>query len=558
MAMRQSTGRGLDHLAPTARQGASALIAGQKIGLLGGSFNPAHGGHREISLAALTAFGLDAVWWLVSPGNPLKDPGLYESYDTRWRAALPVAGHERIFLSRFEQARGTRYTIDTIRALKSDYPSTSFLWLMGADSFADFHRWRDWRALGDLIPLGVLNRPGYGAQALSGPAATAFTDHQLDQTHAHAWWQNDPPVWVFIDQTNNPLSSTQIRTRQDTAGATGQEFMATMPPKQRDSVDHLTHFLDYHPALSDFRKDVIDGLGRPTGGQKRLSPKYFYDEAGSKLFTRITQTEDYYPTRTELSIMKAHMPEMAKAIGQGASIFEYGSGASEKITTLIEGLAQMQAYVAMDISKDYLVDSAQTIANCYPALSVSAVCADFNTPLALPDDFYPEIDNWTGYFPGSTLGNFTPDLAADFLTRAHATLGDGAQFLIGIDQIKDEAVLTRAYNDADGITAQFNLNLLTRMQRELGARVAVEDFAHHALYNADENRIEMHLVAQRKTAIVLESREFWFEEGETLLTEFSYKYNGDRLGALLAETPWTLAAQWTDDQGYFAVCLLTS
>ncbi|MEO1707895.1 MAG: L-histidine N(alpha)-methyltransferase [Pseudomonadota bacterium] len=553
MTSMDSAGQKHDHLAPTGSCVISAPIDNQKVGLLGGSFNPAHAGHREISLAALAAFDLDTVWWLVSPQNPLKDPAVYADYETRWQTASAVADHAQIFLSRYEQVRETHYSVDTVRALKSEYPSTSFLWLMGADSFADLHRWRDWQTLARLIAFGILNRPGYGAAALSGPAAAALAASQLDNTDAEQWWQHDPPAWMFAAHTNNPLSSTEIRTRQQPNGETGQKPMASMPSRQHDPIDHLTHFLDYHPTLSDFRKDVIDGLSLP---QKQLSPKYFYDEAGSKIFTQITQTQDYYPTRTELSIMKTHMRDIADAIGPRANIFEYGSGASEKIINLIEGLTDMQAYVAMDISKDYLIDSAQTIAKRYPALSVSAVCADFNTALDLPNDFYPAAKPWTGYFPGSTLGNFTPDTAALFLTRAQATLGTGAQFLIGIDQIKDEGVLHRAYNDGDGLSAAFNLNLLTRMQRELGARVAMEDFAHKAHYNAEENRIEMHLVARRKTAIVLETREFWFDEGETLLTEYSYKYDEARLNALLAQTPWHLDRTWTDDKGWFAVCLL--
>ena len=254
------------------------------------------------------------------------------------------------------------------------------------------------------------------------------------------------------------------------------------------------------------------------------------------------------------------MSAIAGAIGSHAAIFEYGSGASEKIKQLLGGLSSPAVYVAMDISRDYLINSAQTIAQRYPSMEVSAVCADFVDTIRLPDDFHADVDHWTGYFPGSTLGNFSPEAAAAFLRRAAQTLGERrkepAAFLLGVDLVKDAAILNRAYDDRDGVTAAFNLNLLSRMRRELDAEVDLDAFAHRAFFNEAQSRIEMHLRAERETRIVIDDHVFPFAPGETLFTECSYKYTRTSLEALLADTPWRLQDCWTDPEEWFAVCLL--
>lgn len=316
----------------------------------------------------------------------------------------------------------------------------------------------------------------------------------------------------------------------------------------------LAFFLDLHPDLGDFKTDVIEGLSRP---QKSISPKYFYDEYGSKLFNRITDLDEYYPTRTEKALFAEHADAITAAIGPGAAIFEYGSGSSEKIEWLASGLENPVAYVAMDISKDHLIDSASALAERL-ALPIAAVCADFHAPVPIPRHILHTPNQWLGFFPGSTIGNMTPEGATDFLNNAAKTLGAPGKFLIGVDLEKDKAVLEAAYDDAEGVTAAFNLNLLRRMQRELDADLTLEDFEHYAFYNETDARIEMHLRARRAATITLEGARFDFAEGETLHTENSHKYTLERFKSLVAPTPWRFEAVWTDPKGWYAACLLSN
>ena len=266
----------------------------------------------------------------------------------------------------------------------------------------------------------------------------------------------------------------------------------------------------------------------------------------------------YYPTRTEMALMQAHLPAIKDVLGENIAIFEYGSGASEKIRLLIESLPSLKAYVAMDISKSFLLESAQALAQDYPHLSVSAVCADFNQTITLPADFHPEITCWTGYFPGSTLGNFSPEGAVEFMRNARQTLGANGQFLLGVDLEKDVSVLEQAYNDHDGITAKFNKNLLERMKFELGANLDVTAFEHTAFYNAAARRIEMHLMAVKSTTIEIEDQEFSFVKGETILTEYSHKYTPESLRELVGSAGWAVREMWFDEKEWFMVCLLSN
>jgi len=539
-----------------AHRGAIAALGPQpKIGLLGGSFNPAHGGHVAISREAVRALGLDGVWWLVSPANPLKDPDQYAEYPARLEQASRLAGEHPdvpILISAFERYAETQYTIDTLRSLVTHYPDARFVWLMGADNLVDFHRWRDWEAIAGILPMAVLNRPGAQDAALSSVSAQALRPYERPEAQARQIADADPPAWVYLTRPDNPESSTAIRAALQAARK--GEIMSENADLQTD-IEGLRFFLDLHPALSDFREDVLTGLAQP---QKWLSPKYFYDEKGSQIFEDITRTEDYYPTRTELSLMKTIMPELRDLLGPGAAIFEVGSGASEKIRLLIEELDRLETYVAMDISRSFLIDSAQSLARDYPELTVSGVCADFNMPIILPEAFHPEVTRWTGYFPGSTIGNFRAGTATTFLTRMAQTLGPGARFLLGFDLQKDKAVLERAYNDSEGVTAAFNLNVLTRMKCELGADLSEDDFEHFAFYNEDKGRIEMHLRARRPTEISLEDKRFSFAEGETLHTEFSYKYTKDIMEGMLEKTPWSMERFWTDPKKWFAVALFVN
>ena len=316
----------------------------------------------------------------------------------------------------------------------------------------------------------------------------------------------------------------------------------------------LAFFLDLHPDLGDFRSDVIEGLSRP---QKTLSPKYFYDEYGSKIFNQITELREYYPTRTERALFLENADAITGEIGAGAAIFEYGSGSSEKIEWLVKGLKDPVAYVAMDISKDHLLKSASALTERLD-VPVAAVCADFHAPIAMPAAPLPTPEQWLGFFPGSTIGNMTPEAAVRFLDNASNTLGAAAKLLIGFDLEKDKTVLKAAYDDADGVTAAFNLNLLRRMRRELDAEVAMDDFEHFVFYNEAQARIEMHLRARRATAISLGEHRFEFAAGETLHTENSHKFTLDRFRDLIAPTPWRLETAWTDSKEWYAACLLSN
>lgn len=527
----------------------SNSIERRRIGLLGGSFNPPHQGHREISLAALERLGLDAVWWLVTPGNPLKDPAIYSGYEDRLRLARAVSGHPHIVVSDFERRKGLTYTADTIDALKALNPNVDFVWLMGADGLENFHMWRDWRHIAEAVPIAVFNRPGHGTAALDSEAAKSLSSFRIGEEDSMRLCETEPPVWVFFPDTENPMSSTKIRSRkiqnQETT-ASQNDLIAPCGP--------LTYFLDLNPDLGDFQADAVEGLSK---SPKSISPKYFYDDYGSKLFDRITELEEYYPTRTERSVFLDNAGEITDAIGAGAAIFEYGSGSSEKIEWLVNGLKDPAAYVAMDISREHLLQSASAMADVLP-IPVAAICADFHSPIELPKDLLPAPSHWLGYFPGSTLGNMSRDAAVAFLKRAADTLGPGAQFLIGVDLVKDKAVLEAAYNDAKGVTASFNLNLLTRMKAELDARLNLGDFEHFAFYNDVEDRIEMHLRARRPTEIVIGDETFAFAEGETLHTENSHKFTKAKIEGMVNETSWTLERFWTDQKGWFAACLLSN
>jgi dimethylhistidine N-methyltransferase len=300
-------------------------------------------------------------------------------------------------------------------------------------------------------------------------------------------------------------------------------------------------------AESDFAHDVTAGLSaRP----KRLSPKYFYDELGAQLFEEITRVPEYYPTRCELSILEHHATEMAAFIPPDAALIEFGSGSTRKARMLLN-VAPITAYVPVDISSEMLLQEASELRHDYPRLGVVPVEADFTKPFALPDGIagQPHV----GFFPGSTIGNFEPHMAAAFLSHAANMLGAGATLIIGYDLVKDVRVLNAAYNDAAGVTARFNLNLLTRINRELGGNFDLESFSHQAFYNTERRRIEMHLASRKRQRVKVAGRSFDFRGGETIHTENSYKYTPESFGAMARGAGWTPVASWSDPQGYFMV-----
>ncbi len=288
---------------------------------------------------------------------------------------------------------------------------------------------------------------------------------------------------------------------------------------------------------------------------KRLSPKYFYDAAGSELFEAITRLPEYYPTRTELSILKERGSEIASIIPQGAALVEFGAGATTKIRLLLTH-CEFRAYVPVDISADFLTAQAAGLRADFPALAVKPVAADFTAPFALPHAvaMMPKV----GFFPGSTIGNFEPQEAKAFLRSARDILGKGAQMVIGVDLEKDERVLHDAYNDAAGITARFNLNVLVRMNRELGSNFDLSAFSHRAIYNRALHRIEMHLISRKTQSVRMLGTSFSFRPGESIHTENSYKYSIRRFTALARAAGWKVRKSWTDHARMFSVHALES
>jgi L-histidine Nalpha-methyltransferase len=310
------------------------------------------------------------------------------------------------------------------------------------------------------------------------------------------------------------------------------------------------HHLD--EPTSTFARDVIDDLSR---APKRLSPKYFYDAAGSELFEQITVLPEYYPTRTELSILRDHGQEIAAFIPEGAALVEFGAGATTKIRLLL-GACRLAAYVPVDISGDFINSQAEALRADYPGLGVHPVTADFTTPFRLPEavSAMPKV----GFFPGSTLGNFEPGEACTFLKSARAILGRGARMVIGVDLEKDERTLYDAYNDTAGVTARFNLNVLHRINRELGGDFDVGAFIHRAVYNRDRHRIEMHLISKKALTAEVLGQKFSFRPGESIHTENSYKYSIERFALLARVSGWTLLQTWTDPEAMFSVHALVA
>jgi dimethylhistidine N-methyltransferase len=302
---------------------------------------------------------------------------------------------------------------------------------------------------------------------------------------------------------------------------------------------------------SHFRDDVIEGL---SATPKRLPSKYFYDERGSALFEAICDLPEYYPTRTETALLAEAAPQVASYISPNAALIEFGSGASTKTRLLLDAAPQVGVYIPMDISADALAQAQAALKADYPNLEVAPLLADFTKPIALPAaaDGRPR----TGFFPGSTIGNFPPDEAVAFLEMARRLLGQGAQFIVGADLVKDEAVLVEAYDDAQGVTAHFNLNLLNRINRELDGDIDVAGFGHRALWNANESRMEMHLVSRAEQSFTVAGRQFSMRAGETIHSENSYKFTLDGFASLAARAGWRVGAQWVSPDPAFAVFLL--
>ncbi len=309
-------------------------------------------------------------------------------------------------------------------------------------------------------------------------------------------------------------------------------------------------FHDLHPTPADLAAEVLAGLRRRP---RYIPPKFFYDAEGSRLFDAITATPEYYPTRVELEILRTHAAEIAERVGTGSLLVEPGGGSCAKVRILLEGLRPC-AYVPMDISRDHLWLAAERVAAEFPWLEVHAACTDFTRVMELPAS--APVGPRVAFFPGSSIGNFDPPAAVDFLAAVAELVGPGGFLLIGVDLKKDRARLDAAYNDAAGITAAFNLNLLNRINRELGADFGLGSWQHRAYYNEALGRIEMHLASTLAQTIRVAGESFAFAAGETIHTENSYKYGIDEFQGLATRAGFGPEAIWTDADGLFSVHLL--
>jgi len=311
-------------------------------------------------------------------------------------------------------------------------------------------------------------------------------------------------------------------------------------------------FYDHHPKPADFYADVMHGLQQK---QKMIPPKYFYDQLGSQLFDAICELPEYYPTRTELSILEAKAKEIADCIGPECLLVEPGSGSSYKVRTLLD-ILKPQAYIPMDISKTYLIQAASKISDDYPWLEVHASCIDFTAKLHLPDEL-PEMNKKVAFFPGSSIGNFEPADAVHFLTDMAEMVGPDGGLLIGVDLKKDSSILNAAYNDASQVTADFNLNLLSRVNAELDGEFDLDKFDHHAFYNDSLGRIEMHLISSFEQQVMLDDTQISFAAGESIHTECSYKYTIEEFQALAGQAGFKSDKVWTDPDDLFSVHYFT-
>ena len=314
-------------------------------------------------------------------------------------------------------------------------------------------------------------------------------------------------------------------------------------------------FHDHHPEANDFLDVVLRGL---TDVPKWIPPKFFYDKRGSELFERITRLSEYYATRTEIAILRDCAGEIADLVGCDSLLIEYGSGSSNKVGILLDALQGGVTYVAIDISRQHLVESCKRLAESYPRLEVIAVCADYSTPFPLPTPKRGTPQNRMVFFPGSTIGNFSPGQAASFLANTARQIGTGGSLLIGVDLKKDEKRLHAAYNDSEQVTAAFNLNLLERINQELDADFDLSAFRHRAFYNAERGRIEMHIVSLKPQVVSLNGASIRFAGSETIHTENSYKFSIGEFQRLAKQSGFEPVKVWTDPQGLFSLHYLTA
>ncbi|MFY0641100.1 MAG: L-histidine N(alpha)-methyltransferase [Bermanella sp.] len=318
--------------------------------------------------------------------------------------------------------------------------------------------------------------------------------------------------------------------------------------KSQGDTQEGVYFYDYNLHENDQKKEILQGL---TQSPKRISAKYFYDQTGSELFEAITQLDEYYPTRTEIQLLKDYRQNIIEQAGENAVLIEYGSGASTKIRLLLDAL-KPKAYVPLDISKDFLFDSAIELRQQFPWLEIHATCLDYRQPATLPRGLPPRAKK-VAFFPGSSLGNFAPEDALSFLKGVRSTVGNNGALLIGVDLVKSTDTLNAAYNDVKGVTAQFNLNILNHLNQLGKGNFNLDHFKHHAFFNKDKSRIEMHLISKYDQVVSLFGERLTFKQDEAIVTEYSYKFEPESFAKFVQQAGFESEHCWSDDNKNFAL-----
>ena len=318
-------------------------------------------------------------------------------------------------------------------------------------------------------------------------------------------------------------------------------------------MNNLNFLNIYDNENQDERKDVLKGLNNKK--QKKINSKYFYDDKGSKLFDKITKLSEYYPTKTEISILETQKKIINEYLPSAASIIEFGSGSNKKIKKLLNALKNPIEYLPIDISEKFLFENAKDFAKIFPKIKVTAICADFHQVDQLRE-IVSKKKKKIGFFPGSTIGNFMPEKARKLLENFSYILGNNNYLVIGVDLRKNKKIMENAYNDSEGVTAKFNINVLERLNIEHDAFFNLKEFEHNAFFNKKENRIEMHLVSKIRQSVDIHNRKIDFQKGETIHTENSYKYSKEEFSLLSEEAGFKVKKVLTDDKNFFGVFFL--